>query len=194
MINLQSHIYQSTNRLDSETCKEIIKQFEEHPWLQVKGKTGKDNKVTDEKVSTDIVCDQTCIDSELMGPPLKKMLKFLGGELEHYKKQYKFLENVPRWGVREKFNIQRYQPGEGYFAWHSEYRPDGLEVSKRLIVWTVYLNDVKNAGTEFSEYGAVDAEEGKCILWPAYWTHFHRGIISDTETKYIATGWYSFLD
>ena len=38
----------------------------------------------------------------------------------------------------------------------------------------------------------MDAGEGRLVIWPAYWTHFHRGIISETETKYIATGWYTF--
>jgi len=26
-------------------------------------------------------------------------------------------------------------------------------------------------------------------MWPAEWTHTHRGIISTNKEKYIATGW-----
>ena len=36
------------------------------------------------------------------------------------------------------------------------------------------------------------AEVGKTIIWPTDFTHTHRGIASNTEHKYIMTGWYSF--
>ena len=53
-------------------------------------------------------------------------------------------------------------------------------------------NTVKDkGGTFFSNYSrTVDAVEGRCVIWPADWTHFHKGIPSPTETKYIATGWF----
>ena len=39
----------------------------------------------------------------------------------------------------------------------------------------------------------VNAEQGKTLIWPADWTHTHRGVGSLTEEKYIITGWYSFI-
>jgi len=39
----------------------------------------------------------------------------------------------------------------------------------------------------------VSAEEGKMVIWPAYWTHVHHGVVSTTQTKYIATGWFEFI-
>ena len=58
-----------------------------------------------------------------------------------------------------------------------------------------YLNTVKDGGTYFENYDlSLEAVEGRLVIWPAYWTHFHRGIVSKTETKYIATGWFSFVD
>ena len=48
-------------------------------------------------------------------------------------------------------------------------------------------------GTYFENYDrTIDAVEGRCVIWPAYWTHFHNGVVSNTQTKYIATGWYMF--
>ena len=45
--------------------------------------------------------------------------------------------------------------------------------------------------TYFENYDRItDAVEGRCVLWPPYWTHFHKGIVSNTQTKYIATGWF----
>ena len=34
-----------------------------------------------------------------------------------------------------------------------------------------------------------EAREGRLVMWPAYFTHMHRGIVSKTSTKYIVTGW-----
>ena len=57
----------------------------------------------------------------------------------------------------------------------------------------LYLNTEPDGGTYFDNFELeMDAVEGRLVIWPAYWTHFHRGIISETETKYIATGWYTF--
>ena len=48
-------------------------------------------------------------------------------------------------------------------------------------------------GTYFSEYDkTIDAVEGTFTIFPAFWKHTHKGIVSNTETKYIATGWYSY--
>ena len=60
----------------------------------------------------------------------------------------------------------------------------------------VYLNTVNDGGgTAFDNYGfETKAEEGSLLIWPAFWTHFHHGIVSPTETKYIATGWYSYTN
>ena len=58
----------------------------------------------------------------------------------------------------------------------------------------IYLNTVTDGGgTMFDQYDFItDAIQGRCVLWPAYWTHFHHGIVSQTETKYIATGWFLY--
>ena len=40
----------------------------------------------------------------------------------------------------------------------------------------------------------TDAVEERLVIWPAYWTHEHHGLMSETQTKYIATGWYDFVN
>ena len=37
----------------------------------------------------------------------------------------------------------------------------------------------------------INAKKGLTLIWPAYWTHTHKGQISNKNEKYIATGWYS---
>ena len=44
-----------------------------------------------------------------------------------------------------------------------------------------------------SKYAVNDAEQGLTLIWPAGWTHNHRGRISKDKEKYIITGWFSFL-
>ena len=39
---------------------------------------------------------------------------------------------------------------------------------------------------------SVEAKKGLTLIWPATWTHTHRGIVSNDKEKYIVTGWYSF--
>ena len=65
-----------------------------------------------------------------------------------------------------------------------------------MMVWHIYLNTVTDGGgTHYTQYNkTIDAVEGRLVIWPAYWTHFHHGVVSKTQTKYIATGWYNFAD
>ena len=64
-----------------------------------------------------------------------------------------------------------------------------------VLAWTLYLNDVEDGGETYYTYYdlKVKSKEGRLVIFPAYWTHAHKGIVSKTETKYIATGWFSFL-
>ena len=59
----------------------------------------------------------------------------------------------------------------------------------------LYLNTVKDkGGTEFIFQNVVTpAIKGNLLIWPAEFTHLHRGIISPTEKKYIATGWFEIV-
>ena len=58
-----------------------------------------------------------------------------------------------------------------------------------------YLNDVTDDGeTEFYyQKIKVKPQKGLTLIWPADWTHTHRGNTSKTQDKYIITGWYSFI-
>ena len=38
------------------------------------------------------------------------------------------------------------------------------------------------------------AKKGLTLIWPAFWTHTHRGVISKTKEKYIVTGWINFIN
>ena len=87
--------------------------------------------------------------------------------------------------------IQKTEPSQGYHQWHCER--ETLETGARVLVWTVFLNDVDEGGeTEFLyQQRRVKASKGSLCLFPATFTHTHRGNPPLSNTKYIATGWFN---
>ena len=89
-------------------------------------------------------------------------------------------------------NIQYYKPKGGFPKLHYETSP---QTPLRCVVYMLYLNDVTDGGgTNFPFQNiTTHAVKGDLILWPADFTHPHRGIISDTQEKYICTGWFEYV-
>jgi hypothetical protein len=88
--------------------------------------------------------------------------------------------------------IQKTVPGGGYHTWHCE--DSGRLVSQRVLAFTLYLNDVEEGGeTEFLYLSKrVQPKTGRLMLWPAGFTHTHRGNPPLKGDKYIITGWVEF--
>lgn len=89
--------------------------------------------------------------------------------------------------------IQKTMPSGGFHNWHTERSPHVLVSKSRVLVWTIYLNDIPRGEgeIEFLELGVkVHPKAGRVVLFPADWCHEHRGNPVYRTTKYIATGWY----
>jgi len=88
--------------------------------------------------------------------------------------------------------IQKTQPRGGFHQFHCEH--SGQLTSSRLAVVMTYLNTVDDGGdTEFIQQKLkVKAVAGRTVLWPAAYTHPHRGNPPYSNDKYIITGWLSF--
>lgn len=97
-------------------------------------------------------------------------------------------------GLTEPMSIQHYQPSEGYFMWHAERSGAKPPYTLRHLVYMTYLNDVTDGGeTEFLyQNEKFQPRKGMTLIWPADWTHTHRGITSKTQEKFIITGWLNF--
>jgi hypothetical protein len=105
-----------------------------------------------------------------------------------YADQYGILNDFSRMTIRLT-KIQKTEIGGGYHVWHCE---DAIpEQMRRVMTFILYLNDVDEGGeTEFLYYPKrVKAKAGRLILWPAGFTHTHRGNPPISNTKYIMTGW-----
>jgi len=87
------------------------------------------------------------------------------------------------------FKVQKTLPTEGYHIWH--YENEMLDVRSRILTWTLYLNDVNEGGeTEFLHQSLrIKPKQGTIVVWPAGFTHIHRGNPPLSGEKYIVTGW-----
>ena len=117
--------------------------------------------------------------------------KSIKEHIEKYKEENPELNLLDKWSIRDNYNLQKYSPGGGYHTRHCENYNTGNHRTN-ILAWMYYLNTVREGGgTYFSNFDlTVNAEEGRLVIWPAYWTHFHKGIVSKTYDKYIATGWF----
>lgn len=89
--------------------------------------------------------------------------------------------------------LQKTMPKGGFHKFHMEAQDRGT--SDRILTLMTYLNDVEQGGTtEFIQQGLqVEPKAGRTIVWPAYFTHPHRGNPPYSGAKYIITGWVSFV-
>ena len=182
---MENFIGMYDNVVSESDCKWIIEWFENSSHLHSSGTFAEGKTDLSVKHSTDIH-----LRFESSSPPSKIIFSSLNECAIKYINHYRMSSLVQTFGSEDIYNIQRYAPNEGYFAEHCEH--DGAK-SSRILAWTLYLNDVGDGGeTLYTLYDyKVKAISWRMVIFPAYWTHAHRGIISKTETKYIATGWFS---
>ena len=86
--------------------------------------------------------------------------------------------------------LQKTEPTEGYHDFH--YENGGWDESNRCLAWMIYLNDVEEGGeTEFLyQKLRIKPQRNMALIWPASFTHMHRGLTPLSSTKYILTGWF----
>lgn len=86
--------------------------------------------------------------------------------------------------------MQRTDPGQGYHVWHFEQANTD---PARILVYALFLNTIEQAGeTEFLyQKLRISPKENSMIIWPASYTHTHRGnVVHGNKSKYIITGWF----
>ena len=114
--------------------------------------------------------------------------------IRKYREKYDYLDRIDKisqWRLSPSYNIQRYDgKEEGFFSLHNE---TSGSYPYRLLAWMVYLNDAE-CGTEFPyQEKTVTPKTGRTVIWPAGWTHPHKGVTPNIGLKYIATGWFYHL-
>ena len=177
--------------MDESICDKMLKYFYDNPQIHNIGKAyfgdeGGNNIVKDIKESVEIQ-----IPSNFLGKPFDEYRNSLQIILEKYIQKYNYLDGVPKFNINEDYMIQTYPKGGGFKSWHAESCTP--ITCKRLLVFMTYLNDVPDGGTMFRDQDIIiPAKKGLTLIWPAGFTHVHKGQITDKHEKQIVTGWYSF--
>lgn len=113
---------------------------------------------------------------------------------DEYTNKYSVLKDAGR--LRATcVKMQRTGPGGGYHVWHAEQGPEAH--ANRCLVYMLYLNTMspeEGAETEFLyQKKRFNPTENTMVLWPAAYTHAHRGNpVLGENSKYIVTGWFYF--
>ena len=171
-------------------CDGLIDYFESHQDKHKKGLTGAGLDL-DTKNSTDIHMIPN--DINLAGNEVfNEYFKNLFDCHKDYLLQWPFLGGFAKNLEIGRFNLQRYQSGQHFQRLHTER--SNLASLHRVLAWMTYLNDVDEGGsTYFSNYDIdVQPQKGLTLIWPAEWTHSHKGRPINKGSKYIITGWMNF--
>jgi hypothetical protein len=91
--------------------------------------------------------------------------------------------------------MQKSNPGSGYHVWHSE-QGNGNSAN-RGVVYALYLNSLEPDAAGETEFLyqrlRIPPKENCMVLWPAAFTHTHRGnVVHGDKSKYIITGWFYY--
>jgi len=169
------------NQVPKELCEEVINAFEtnNNEALICPGLQGRDGI----KKRYDFAVRLSKININL-GNEINKILE---KNLLIYLEKYALGNNL---FYSPEIKLQKTPPGGGFHSWHFE---DGnYQDCDRELVWMIYMNDDYEGGeTEFLyQRTRVEPEQGLLLIWPADFTHMHRGnmVLSD-HNKYICTGW-----
>ena len=127
-----------------------------------------------------------------MDPQLEeKILAKVHGCYESYARKHFILQDMEHLYTRS-FKYHHVRPGGGYHDWHTENMNTGT--IERQMVFHIALNTTGDEGAlEFLNWKRkVKPVRGNIVLWPASWTHVHRGDAMKTMHKHYITGWLTY--
>jgi hypothetical protein len=195
MITTENFILQYDNLFSTQECQQFIDSFnrmERAGFTISRQKEGTNSTVKkdDQLFFSDFLSGMELDISDIA--PFRMMTeRFWNTVYPVYAEQYGVLNQMANMTVRLA-KIQKTEIGGGYHVWHNE--DDTPQNMRRVATFILYLNDVDEGGeTEFLYYPKrVKAKTGRFILWPAGFTHTHRGNPPISNTKYIVTGWVEY--
>jgi prolyl 4-hydroxylase len=171
-------------------CKDLITYFELQKEKQSQGMTasGLDLAI---KNSTDI----SITPNEIKLPGNEVLVRYFDALFEchkDYMSQWPFFGEIFKNLEIGRFNLQKYQPGGHFQKLHAERSE--LSTLHRVLAWMTYLNDVDDGGSTYFEHYklTIEPRQGLTLIWPAEWTHAHKGNLIKVGSKYIITGWINF--
>ena len=174
--------------MEASICDQIVTYYDLHKEKQKQGSLGRGDIKLETKDRKDISISPQELNlqgNEIFNEYFATLFEFY----KDYNKQWPFLASIVSNLEIGKFNIGKYIKGQHFQKIHTERA--GLGTLHRLLAFMTYLNDVEDGGsTYFSHYDLdIKPKKGLTIIWPAEWTHAHKGNMVNSGSKYIITGW-----
>ena len=116
----------------------------------------------------------------------------LAGCLRDYGEQWPLIRDSIKSIDISSLNLGKYEKGENFDIMHCER---SFETMDRELAFMTYLSeDIEGGSTCFSHYDIeITPKKGQTLIWPAIWTHVHKGNIVKGGSKYIKTGWFKLV-
>jgi len=176
------HLVKNAYPLDS--CNKLIEFFENNISHAKPGGAGK-------KVLNDLEITLEINDYESH----YNLGRTLLNSINEFKNEHPLVDKyISPWTLNRYCQLMKYEPNNYYDVIHCENdgQPQNLN---RVFAWMIYLNSIsEGGGTEFIYQNFLTTPiAGDLYIWPAHWTHFHRGVNAPYETKYIITGWIDYV-
>jgi hypothetical protein len=182
MVNDFIGVYE--NAVPHNVCDALIEHFEK---LNALGLSRKRSNTSVKDVNVGLFHPETIdfITADSLGA---RLLPVVWGCYDQYVGDIEILNRPLKMHIKN-VKVQKTDLSCGYHAWHMEN--EAVENRQRVLAWSVYLNDVHEGGeTEFLyQRRRVEAAKGTLVMWPAGFTHAHRGNPPLSGVKYIATSW-----
>jgi hypothetical protein len=178
------------NVLSKDTCKNIIELFEDD--LKNKVNMSGDKQFSKDKMERHDL-SKLYLSNQLNNKIVETVNQALEKSIILYSNEFWIVRQLKATSIDIK--LQKTPPRGGYHVWHCEQGTK--EDSDRVLAWTVYLNDIPDGEgeTEFLWQGLrVQPKAGTVSIFPASFTHTHRGNPVYSCDKYIATGWYTLYE
>lgn len=181
------------NAISTQTCDQLIDYYEK---LKVINMTHTRASMRDapshlKKDSAAFVLEEPVLTVSTDNSAVRESVQIVIDCYDQYLEHFSILTTIDAPRIYY-MKIQKTLPGEGYHQWHFE--SDSRERAGRVVSWAVYLNDVQEGGETEWLYQSVriPATKGTVTIWPAGFTHTHRGNPPLSNEKYLLTGWIEF--
>ena len=198
-MNINDFVFIKDNAFSDEFCDNLVKDFESYDKNNqtIEGQSDRGIDYNTKKSKDLNIFGHSELHSKYTVQVAETFNKYLSGEyLTNLPHNDKFAANTELFygdTYYECLNIQKYEKLSGHYnAWHIE--TGNFDLSKRLFVFLLYLNDVEKGGqTEILYSGQkIQPKKGRLVIWPSTFPYVHKGHIPLSDDKYILTTWLSF--